>query len=226
VRPFFALLFALLLGLLASESLGQQVEISTEDRLRVTAQGDADVWLWSYPAGLDVEERGDTLLVDGPAGTYRLNVKGLTINWETQQFEQVFGSVEITLGPEPPGPGPTPPGPGPVPPGPAPEFDDEVSEAAYREALKLRLGESKAVAAVYRTAGRRLLGMDEPILRTIGEASEFIKEESASVGLDASWREWWSPLDSMWDDTVTNRESAGQFFLSLAEGLDAVSDSD
>lgn len=113
----------LLLGVCFAEA---QVEIKVEKRIRLEAPaGDLTntAYTWYVPPGLAWEQRNNVLLVDGPAGTYRINVSMLTIDWDNKVFKQETGFVDLEIEGKKPTPGPDdPPNPKPDEPTDAP-FD-------------------------------------------------------------------------------------------------------
>lgn len=212
-------LLPILFLLLGTACASAQIEIKVEKRVRLEASGTADVWIWNAPLPLVTEQQGSTLLVDGPAGTYRVQVTGLTIDWDSKQFSQQNGFVDITLGNPEPGPEPGPgPGPGPSPDIPDDEFGIAVKVAEW--ARELKLNKTKEAAKNYEEAAARLLGEKEPILATIELAHKWTQEQNQKLGLNDEWLTWGKRVEAVWYEKVKNRTDAGNFYRAVGKGLE------
>jgi len=152
-RRFILPLLLLLIG--SSVLFGQGVEIKSESRLRLEAQGEANGWIWFAPPSLTVEQRGQVLLVEGPPGKYRVQVTSLTMDYEAKTFTMESGFIDIVLGGKPTPPGP---GPGPVDPTlPDDEFGFGAAATSWLSTVKPEyLGYAVQLGANLRTAGKQL----------------------------------------------------------------------
>lgn len=170
----------LLLGVSLAEA---QLEINVEKRVRLEAPiGDVanTAYTWYVPPGLAWEQRNNILLVDGPPGTYRINVSMLTIDWDAKVFKQETGFVDLEIEGTQPTPNPEPDPDDPDPPSP--------SDAPFDAP-----GLTVVVVYEYQDAGK--LPPDQRAILGSGELIAWLS--NATDGRSGFWDD-----DSEWHDSA------------------------
>lgn len=101
---------------------GDTVVVVKSFPARVVAPEGADLYSWSYPAGVEAAAADNVLTITkAPRGSHRISVNSVTIEIDfekkTRRVIKDSGEVTVNVGDAPPGPGPDP---GPKPPEPKP----------------------------------------------------------------------------------------------------------
>lgn len=209
----------------AASVSGQQLELKVDKRIRIEAPEGFTSYKWDVPAPLkySVSESQQVAFVEGPAGTYRIEVEGTFIDWDNRIFKQQEGYIDLVIGE----PGPNP-GPGPKPPL-TPnysEFIELIPSWATSVNAEYRQDEAKRIAKTFREFASKTGNYP-----TIGE---FTKATSDAYKLDlgvAGYQPWqqhvFIPLTqklSEYRDSnkLGTLDEFGAAWLAIADGFERV----
>ncbi len=111
------------------------VDLQVETFARVTAKAGAQLYVWTVPAKVSSDQKGNVVELRGPAGKYKIGVVAIYVDFATQAIRTESSSVVVTLGAV----GPVPDVPD-NPPDPNPTIPDgkyKLGAAAYKWAASV-----------------------------------------------------------------------------------------